>query len=170
MLQSLESVIRKVIQSNVASDCYEAIIVLGFGSRIIDLLMYPSSYKLAILFAECPSTPSYLLEELARHSNSDVRQAVAESRRTPVTALWNLARDEDADVRYVLAECSHISTDILEALSKDENPYVSTRAIKTLNCIARASGTNEEPQSHSVNCELKLMSVSRDSRRKRKLA
>lgn len=81
-------------------------------------------------------TPPNALDHLARHESLDVRLAVADNPRTPAGALRLLSEDENADVRYALAENHNCPMEILYELATDSNPYVSARALKTVNRIS----------------------------------
>lgn len=101
----------------------------------IELSLYLEAPHLALKIAEDPSTPSYVLEKLAGHANSDVRIAVAENSNTPFDTVALLLIDPDPDVRYALAENHNLRLELLDVLVLDENPYVSIRAQKTLSRI-----------------------------------
>jgi len=79
-----------------------------------------------------PNTPPSMLRQLAGHQMEDVRVAVAENPSTPREILLILARDNQADVRYCMAENANLPTQILEVLAEDENPYVSNRAMRSI--------------------------------------
>jgi hypothetical protein len=79
-----------------------------------------------------PHTPVAMLRQLADHASEEVRVAVAENPSTPRDILRYLAKDCQADVRYCMAENANLPSEILDFLSQDENPYVSSRAIRSL--------------------------------------
>lgn len=76
--------------------------------------------------------PAFVLRHLASHANAELRTAVADHKNSPIDLLIYLADDADADVRYALAENHNNSLVVLQKLSNDLNPYVSSRAEKTL--------------------------------------
>jgi hypothetical protein len=57
---------------------------------------------------------------------------VAEHAATPEVLLLLLAADVDVDVRLALAENNNMPKSVLQLLATDENPYVSSRAQRTL--------------------------------------
>ncbi len=73
-----------------------------------------------------------ILELLACHHASVVREAVADNPNLPPQILALLSRDQSVDVRHAIAENHNIPLSILEDLVLDENPYVSHRARQTL--------------------------------------
>jgi hypothetical protein len=85
--------------------------------------------------AENSATPADLLEILSRDQNSDVRAAVASNPQTPLTLVWELASDASLDVRYAIAGNPLVVLDVLIWLVGDDNPYVSTRAEKTVEAV-----------------------------------
>lgn len=85
--------------------------------------------------AENPKSPQDLLDKLSGDENPEVRIAVAENPYASTDLLNILATDEHVDVRYSLAENPNLPIEILTLLLDDENPYVSTRAQKTLRMV-----------------------------------
>lgn len=92
-----------------------------------------------------PRASATTLLKLATHPEADVRAIAGEHHRTPRAALFLLAQDDDADVRYSLAENHNISSEILEILLQDENPYVATRAQRTLDRVASGTTGSDWP-------------------------
>lgn len=90
------------------------------------------------LIAGNANCPPYLLNKLAKHPSAHVRLAAAENNHTSRETLWMLVMDEDADVRFGLAENHSLPEAILKALSEDDNPYVASRAVKTLERVEAA--------------------------------
>jgi len=76
-----------------------------------------------------------VLGQLSCDEDSQVRQSLASNSSLPLTLLWRLAKDKCPDVRYSIAENPQTDLDILIWLSGDENPYVSSRAEKSLEAI-----------------------------------
>lgn len=83
-----------------------------------------------------PKSPPELLKILSQDRSSEVRLAVAENTNTPWDVLTDVAHDSDADVRYGLAENPYMPGDILLSLVQDDNPYVVSRALKTLEMLS----------------------------------
>ncbi|MBS2006116.1 MAG: hypothetical protein JST01_03695 [Cyanobacteria bacterium SZAS TMP-1] len=90
------------------------------------------SAKSLELIAANPNTPLAILRQLAGNENEDVRIAVAENVSTPRDLLLLLARDRQADVRYAIAENANLAPEILQLLCEDDNPYVSSRAMRSI--------------------------------------
>lgn len=84
--------------------------------------------------------PASMLDELARHNDPAVREAVADNINTPIDTLWMLAADPSADVRYAIAENHNVPLAILSYLTDDDNPYVSCRARATLERLLGGGG------------------------------
>jgi hypothetical protein len=96
-----------------------------------------ASWRLLSQIAETIDNPS-MLAALARHECAQVRAAVADNVHTYLETLTSLTSDADADVRYAVAENHNIPIAILERLSEDENPYVASRAQRTIARMCRA--------------------------------
>lgn len=92
--------------------------------------------------AENGNTTVETLEELARHQCVDVRIALTENPNTPARVLLLLAGDEAVDVRFNLADNHNLPLSVLSKLCEDENPYVSSRAYKTLNRLRQSSNNS----------------------------
>lgn len=82
--------------------------------------------------AENPRVSPETLSKLSVHSCSSVRAAVAENTNTYLDILLELMHDECVDVRYSIAENHAMPLGVLQSLQDDENPYVASRARKTL--------------------------------------
>lgn len=82
--------------------------------------------------AENPGTPAETLSKLATHCCASVRAAVAANSNTLLDVLLELVQDESSDVRYSIAENHNMPMCVLDSLRTDENPYVSSRALRTL--------------------------------------
>lgn len=85
--------------------------------------------------AENPATPLVVLLKLSLDEDADVRIAVAENASSPLGLKEFLSKDESADVRYAMAENANTDRSILQGLAHDENPYVSSRALRTLSAL-----------------------------------
>lgn len=79
-----------------------------------------------------PGTPTYILERLAKCTSSEIRMAVGDHPNTSLEVLWLLTDDHDVDVRFSLAENHNLDLGVLSQLTQDSNPYVATRAQKTI--------------------------------------
>ena len=87
--------------------------------------------------------PEFVLEQLARHHDKDVRSLVAYLPNTPARILDQLALDEDCDVRRDVAFKSRTPIETLEQLALDQDSYVrsgvaynSNTPIETLEQLA----------------------------------
>jgi hypothetical protein len=78
------------------------------------------------------STALETLQRLARHEASEVRRAVAENAKLDDKLLDELLSDSHIDVRYTLAENHSLPVEVLKVLCEDDNPYVASRADRTL--------------------------------------
>lgn len=107
--------------------------------HLLDQLASSAPKHVLMHIAGNPRTSATTLLRLATHAEADVRAVAGEHQRTPRAALFLLAQDSDADVRYSLAENHNIAVEILEVLVQDDNPYVSSRAQRTLERVS--SGT-----------------------------
>ena len=96
-------------------------------------------YDIVARVAENANTNVETLEDLARHQCVDVRIALTENPNTPARVLLHLAGDEAVDVRYSLAENHNLPLTVLSKLCEDDNPYVSSRAYKTLNRLRQGT-------------------------------
>jgi hypothetical protein len=63
---------------------------------------------------------------------------VTENRSTPFEVLCRLCNDEHPDVRFAMAENFNLPESLLTKLGKDDNPYVASRASRTLERLNRA--------------------------------
>lgn len=88
--------------------------------------------KLLVCVALNANTPLTVLNILALHSSAEVRIAVSDNPTVPAALLEDLAGDKDDDVRYAVAENHNVPAHVLLRLMEDSNPYVATRAEKTL--------------------------------------
>lgn len=107
----------------------------GTSPFILETLARTANTAVLELVASNPSTPVRTLVQLACHISPQVRVAVSEHKGTPKEVIWKLSKDEDADVRYELAENHLLPEDVLKKLAEDENPYVASRAQRTLDRI-----------------------------------
>jgi hypothetical protein len=139
-----------------------------------------SQYSGYILAGD-PNISPLLLEELAQSQFAEVRGRVAENPSTSLAVLlylthdpseevrinltYNahelplsvLANDRSVDVRYALAENLHAPQEVLKTLSHDDNPYVATRARRTLELQSKhdAASESENVVAGSVNAYIK---------------
>lgn len=73
--------------------------------------------------------PEFVLEQLARHQDKDVRSLVAFLPNTPAKTLEQLAQDEDSHVRRDVAYNSNTPLKILEQLAQDEDSDVRSSVV-----------------------------------------
>jgi pentose-5-phosphate-3-epimerase len=85
------------------------------------------------LVAYLPNTPAKILEQLALDEDSFVRSDVAYKSHTPVKILEQLALDKDNHVRSAVAYNSHTPAKILEQLALDKDSYVRSTVAKNPN-------------------------------------
>jgi len=115
-------------------------IVAGYTTlnpRQLAILAYCGSSKIRARIAENPATPLWLLYHLSQDEDPSVRAMLAENVSVPMQLLESLAQDKSCDVRFTLAENPKMPLEILQILLEDENPYVASRAGKTVNCKLR---------------------------------
>lgn len=108
---------------------------------VLTYLARQADARLLERIAENPRTPVETLERLAQSAIPSVRIAVAENVNTSLDLLIHLATDFDADVRYTLAENGQLPVEVLSKLVDDSNPYVSTRALATINKVTASEAT-----------------------------
>lgn len=105
-------------------------------------LSHHDCHAIVVRVAENPNTTVETLEELVRHQCVDVRIALTENVNTPPRILSLLTGDEAVDVRYSLAENHNLPVTILSILCEDDNPYVSSRAYKTINRLRQSTNNS----------------------------
>lgn len=69
---------------------------------------------------------------LLKDKSIEVRIALTENKELLPFIALDLAHDESSDVRFALAENYDTPITVLELLAQDENPYVASRALRTL--------------------------------------
>jgi hypothetical protein len=140
--------------------------------------MHFVSHYSGYILAGDPTISPLLLEELAQSQCAEVRGRVAENPSTSLAVLlylthdpseevrisltYNahelplsvLANDKSVDVRYALAENLHAPQAVLKTLSHDDNPYVATRARRTLELQSANA-----PESDSANITAKRAEI-----------
>lgn len=99
---------------------------------LLELLSGHESARVRRRVAENGNTPTDILSRLAEDIDPEVRLAAATNNRTPIDVVFALALDEDLTVRHGLAEDTTTPIGVLKRLVRDDNPYVATRARKTL--------------------------------------
>lgn len=83
-----------------------------------------SPYIIYKEYAESTDTPPKILNRLSKHTNVDIRSAVAANLSTPLIAIRRLAIDENENVRSELAENIAVPPSILKILAQDTSPRV----------------------------------------------
>lgn len=91
--------------------------------------------RIRLRVAENPGTPIGILELLSTDKNVEVRIAVGTNPSTPTCVRYQLALDQDLNVRLGLADDMNTPIELLERLTEDGNPYVSHRAMKTIQIL-----------------------------------
>ncbi len=92
---------------------------------------------LAFWVAQNKSVPLEILEELAKHPDSTVRDMVARKRKIPESLMITLATDEDESVRHALANNGKVTEKVLDILVKDSWQPVRERAAEKLQALTR---------------------------------
>jgi Leucine rich repeat variant len=135
-----QEITQKNNQCAAAKDRLAALSAFSQPKRLslLELLDQTSVACLTRIAENTSMTPSFL-EQLASHSDPEVREAVADNPSTPVDTLWLLAGDKCLDVRYALAENHNLPFEILQALCFDDNPYVAARAQTTILRVSHES-------------------------------
>jgi hypothetical protein len=100
---------------------------------VLDYLAGSDELSLLKRIAENPNTGPVTLARLAQSEFPQVRVAVAENHRLPFVVMKMLVADECPDVGYALAENPGLPASLLRQLAENSNPYVATRAARTLN-------------------------------------
>lgn len=95
-------------------------------------LAHSNSARVRQRVAENANTPLIVLEILTRDEVTDVKVAVSENPSTPLRLQYLLAGDCCADVRFAMAENHMLPEQVLFILARDENPFVSIKALDTL--------------------------------------
>lgn len=98
--------------------------------------------------AENAATPLSTLAQLISDSSSEVRLALSYNFNLPKLFLDWLSRDKSVDLRYGMAENPNTPAHILQQLVLDANPYIATRANKTIVWIAQKAKQSSAP--HTV--------------------
>lgn len=117
-------------------------------TALLQKLARSSCVRVRARVAENRSSPRHLLDLLSKDSNSDVRIGLTYNPTTPTTILWELANDNHLDVRYCLAENANTKPIILIWLAGDENPYVAQRAQKTIEALLRKENASPKGETH----------------------
>lgn len=133
---SLAETVLECEMSNMQTGARPWAMAMEESEQEIDQVLENSDWCMVLRIAENSSTPPRVLERLVEYPNIDVRIALADNSATPEDVLVLLARDLDHDVRYALAENHNVPKKVLEILGVDENPYVSSRAQKTMARLA----------------------------------
>lgn len=99
------------------------------------------------LFEKCKlaqdeNTSISLLSELVREANIKVKEALLDNPCLPSFISYDLAKDESPDIRFELASNPYTTGGILRMLVNDENPYVASRAERTLERIKKEVNLN----------------------------
>lgn len=84
------------------------------------------------IVASNPTTPEKLLAHLSQHEVAEIRLAVAENPATPLTVLLAMTRLDDPDLRLAMAENPNLPQIVLSLLAEDDNPYISCKAISSI--------------------------------------
>jgi hypothetical protein len=102
------------------------------SQEVLEQLSRSPHTKIRRRVAENASNSLSIAIQLLRDEAIEVRIALTENQELLPYIGLDLTRDVSSDVRFALAENFNAPFSVLEALSRDENPYVSTRALQTL--------------------------------------
>jgi hypothetical protein len=105
---------------------------------ILNYLATDKETRVVRRVADNQNTHASTLARLAVHDDPGVRTCICENGNAPELVLLALARDPHLDVRYTLAENLNAPMSVIEMLTMDENPYISSRAQRTLNMLRPA--------------------------------
>ena len=92
--------------------------------------------ELACWVAHNKTVPIEILEKLAVHHDSNVRDTVARKRKIPESLMLQLAKDEDEAVRNALANNGKVTETVLRVLINDSWHVVRERALEKLQALA----------------------------------
>ena len=85
--------------------------------------------------AQNKTVPVVILEKLATHSDTRVRDMVARKRKIPESLMLVLAKDEDGSVRLALANNGKVTERVLKVLINDSWQAVRERALEKLQAL-----------------------------------
>lgn len=105
---------------------------------ILNFLSADKDVRVVRRVAENPNAHTSTLARLAAHDDVSVRICICEHEGAPELILLALTKDPHSDVRYALAENVHAPMSVIELLTMDENPYISSRAMRTMNALRPA--------------------------------
>lgn len=108
--------------------------------KLLHELSNSESEKIRKRVAENPSTCLATLFRLLFDTSADVRLALSENPSVPEFFIVHLVNDIDDDVRFGLAENPNLPYKLLVELAFDDNPYVATRAKRTVEQIQCLAG------------------------------
>ena len=94
---------------------------------------------MAFWVAQNKTVPIEVLEELAKHQDSKVRDMVARKRKIPESLTFVLANDKDASVRHALANNGKVTESVLCILVNDPWETVRERATEKLKALTKQS-------------------------------
>jgi hypothetical protein len=107
-------------------------------SSVLNYLADDKDARVVRRVAENRNTHASTLARLAMTGDDTVRMGICENPSAPELVLLSLTRDPHVDVRYALAENVHAPVSVIELLSLDENPYIASRANRTLKVLRPA--------------------------------
>ncbi len=110
-------------------------------------------------FGEKDNLPTEVLQTLAVHPDSAIREAAAGKTRLPLSALlvvlWTLTTHDSVEVRHTLAANHNLPESVLAALATDNNLRVACRALRSLHFKKRMS--SQDDSAYDEKCILSLM-------------
>jgi hypothetical protein len=123
----------------------------GPSQGAVPISMLPSkqvegdTLAFVLMLASRSGTPSMRLLELASHSNTDVRMAVAENLNTPKEAFYILAADKDTRIKLRVIDNDNCPIALINSLRADPDPYVAYEAKNTLKRLQQFRPSYEVP-------------------------
>lgn len=100
--------------------------------EVLEILSHSDVVSIVEAVAANRATSQDTLAWLLKHPSAEVRIGLLDNPNLPYSIQRRLVFDENADVRYAMAENHNIVRQMLEVLAKDDNPFVVSRAQKTL--------------------------------------
>lgn len=94
---------------------------------------------LAIWVAQNKTVPVEILETLAVHRDTKVRDMVARKRKIPESLMLTLAKDKDESIRHALVNNGKVTEMVLKILLTDSWEVVRVRASEKLQALSSTS-------------------------------
>lgn len=102
------------------------------SAEVLEILSHCDIVSVVEAVAANRSTSQDTMAWLLKHPSAEVRIGLVDNPLLPYSIQRRLVFDPDADVRHALAENHNVIRQVLEVLLNDENPFVVSRAQKTI--------------------------------------